>query len=82
MKTEAEIVAKLEENANKLEELSGQITALEAEQKEVPEEIKQQVCFALAAVYVLGWVMDCEEELKDLDTKLKLAGVLNKLKEM
>ncbi len=75
MKTEAQILAKLEQVVLELERFSGRST----ESPDVTEEQKNGAIFHLASVVIMGWILDCDAEVQQLITKLRIVGLAGTL---
>lgn len=81
MKSENKVVRKLEELADKLQKMGESITD-EGERENPPTEQAAELCFLIGNLFAIGWVLDQEEELKELATKFKVAASLQSLKGM
>ena len=74
MKTEEEIVTKLEEVIEALNKDTGGIT-----EEEMDPEHKAKIAFSIGCLISLAWMADCEEELKPLLRVAKIQAISERL---
>lgn len=75
MKTEQQIEEKMEELIEKLSTITVDVDG---------EPTKEQIgaiMLGIGWIYCIGWVMDCEEELKEITRTLKLGSAIAKADE-
>ncbi len=71
MKTEAQIMEKLEEAVKKMNELSSSVA------DEPTKEQLASIMHMTGWLFCIGWVLDCEDELRQLMIPLKIAAEMN-----
>ena len=78
MKTEQQIVSRLEHLVTEIEKLSVSIPAEQLENNTVPIEDQKGINFIVGALFILSWVLDCEEELKPIIRAMRLQVLADK----
>ncbi len=79
MKTEKQIVDRLVKLADKLSEIGNSMID-EGERENPPPEKLAELTTTLGMLLAIGWVLDQEEEMKQLMTTFKVAGSLHSLR--
>ena len=77
MKTETQVVEKLEEAVKQLEELNAK---LPTDGSEVGTDLAVQFASAAGAFFAIAWVLDCEEELAPVVNQMRIANIASKFK--
>lgn len=80
MKTEAQITERLEKLVTQINTLVEQIPAPnEKGEKQATPEQQGEICFLVASLLTIGWVLDCEEEMKPILRTFAFVGLAEKL---
>lgn len=78
MKTEQQIVSRLEHLVTEIEKLSSSIPVEQLENNTVPIEDQKGINFLVGALFILSWVLDCEDELKPIIRAMRLQVLADK----
>ena len=78
MKTENQILTRLETDIEELNALADGLTNAEL-RGEVSEEKRLRISVLAGNLFLLAWVLDCEDQLRPALTALKLGAVAEKL---
>ena len=73
MKTPTQIINKLEELSGKFETFTNGIPE-EQRGENIPHDRQVEVAYLMGTLFALGWICDCEEQLKSIFVLAKIAN--------